>query len=236
MGCSIRSAVLLALILAVVPARATDIPSFDWAQLVDKSAQDFEDPYRDLTAEQLSDLGSLVRYRARLTNENIAMEARLDLESWVSEIETDLKAAGIDVEWLLAQRWIVAERREKAFLAVNSLMDDRYIEIGGYLIPAPPEDNGVSTAYLVPERGMCSHTPPPPPNQLLRLVLDDMPEDVWLYTPAVVRGTLRMEENRRAFSIVDGPVQMWSAWTLEAENLELIKFSVKDRAFIRHTP
>lgn len=214
----VTCAVLLVLALAG-PMAAGEARPIDWAELADPSAQDFEDPFRDLSGAALSDLITVVRLRDRLEEGGVADEARPRLEARLAEKEAALGAAGIDIDWLMAQRWAVAERRRAAAVAVNAALDGQPVEISGFLIPAPPSGSGQAAAYLVPQRGMCSHTPPPPPNQLLRLVLADAPGMARLYAPVTVRGTLLAEETRQEMIVVDGPVRMWSAWTLEAESL-----------------
>ncbi|MEL6208332.1 MAG: DUF3299 domain-containing protein [Pseudomonadota bacterium] len=208
--------------LAVSMVRAGEPAVLKWSNLVDEAAQQFEDPYRDLALAELSDLVSIVRLQDRLEAGDLDKQARPRVEARIAQKRGALEAAGIDIEWLLEQRWVVAERRERAAMAANPDLDGQVVQIGGYLIPAPPSEDGQETAYLVPERGMCSHTPPPPPNQLLRLIVDEEPQTSWLYAATVVRGTLRMKETRRDMIVVDGLVPMRSSWTLETEALEFV--------------
>ncbi len=209
----------LALTLAAAPLRASDAVSVDWSQLPDPSMQDFEDPYSELAPQQMSDLMSLVRVRQELEDDNLLPEKRGELAARGATLEAGLQAAGIDVEWLLAQRWVVAERRRQAVVAVNSALEGERIEIFGFLIPAPPVDDGGETAYLLPDRGVCSHLPPPPPNQLVRLEMSRLPEAGGGCVPVTVRGTLRAEEARHEAHLHDHGVPMWSAWVLETEQV-----------------
>jgi len=41
------------------------------------------------------------------------------------------------------------------------------IKISGFMVPFDDEDENVSEFLLVPQAGMCIHTPPPPPNQII---------------------------------------------------------------------
>lgn len=41
------------------------------------------------------------------------------------------------------------------------------IKIKGFMVPFDDEDEQVSEFLLVPQAGMCIHTPPPPPNQII---------------------------------------------------------------------
>ena len=86
--------------------------------------------------QQMSDLMSLVRLREELGADTLTLDARRQLESRVAELEAELEATGIDVEWLLSQRWVVAERRRQAAIAANPTLEGQSAEIAGFLILA----------------------------------------------------------------------------------------------------
>ena len=92
------------------------------------------------------------------------------------------------------------------------------MEIAGFLILAPPTDSGEASAYLLPDRGVCNHLPPPPPNQLVRLLMKNAPETGGSCVPAAVRGTLRAEETRYEVIVIDHSLPMWSAARLVPSN------------------
>jgi hypothetical protein len=211
-----------AFVFAAAPGIAEETTPVEWSQLPDESAQIFEDPYRDLAPEQMSDLMSLVRLREELGTDTLTTEERGQLEAQAAKLETALQAGGIDVEWLLSQRWVVADWRRLAAVAVNSALDGQLVEITGFLIPAPPMDSGEQTAYLLPDRSVCNHLPPPPPNQLVRLLMKDAPEVGGSCAPAAVRGTLRAEETQYEVIVIDHSLAMWSAWTLETHDVRVV--------------
>lgn len=212
--------VTAALLLAFgLPLAAAETGPVDWNDLIDQAVQNFEDPYRNLTKDQLNALRTLVRMRERLGSDELEEDERSRMEAHLTEAEATLAGDGIDIDWVLSQRWVVAERREMAGKAGNPALDGQSIDIGGFLIPAPPTEDGQPTAYLVPQRGMCSHSPPPPPNQLLQLMLAEPLEVNSLYVPVLAHGTLRMESSRREIMVVDGMVPMSSSWTLETQKL-----------------
>jgi len=206
-----------ALAMSVAPVIAEEITRIQWSQLPDPSAQEFEDPYRDLAPELMSDLISLARLRERAGGEGLTAEESRQTVAQTAELEATLQEAGLDVEWLLSQRWVVAERRQRAAVAANPTLDGQSAEIVGFLILAPPTESGEASAYLLPHRGVCNHLPPPPPNQLVRLVMKDVPKIKGSCFPAVVRGTLRARETRYEVTVTHDPEPMWSAWTLETE-------------------
>ncbi|KUJ77086.1 DUF3299 domain-containing protein [Ruegeria profundi] len=216
-------AIVALTIMATKPAAAVESDYLDWASLVDVSAQDFKDPFRDLDPDTLGDLVRYARLQARLEAADMDDATSDELYTRIAETRETLENAGIDIEWLLSQRWEVAERRRTAALAVNPDLDGKEVEIGGFVVPAPPMEDGTPTAYLVPERGMCAHIPPPPPNQLLRIVASELPEFQRIHEPVIVRGRLTAVETNREVFVVDGPVPMWSAWTIDNASLEIFK-------------
>ena len=198
-------------------ALATEVT---WSDLPDASAQSYEDPYRDLTYDQLDALRTVARMRARLVDPDVSSEARTRLEARLTEALTQLETAGIDPDWLISQRWVVTERRERAGTAGNPDLDGKDATLSGFVIPAPPDANGRVTAYLVPNRGMCSHVPPPPPNQLLRLVFEEAWYPKFIYEPIQVTGRLEIDPSQRVLHVVDGPVKMASTFRLDVASVE----------------
>ena len=211
--------------LIVIAGETMAVP---WSRLPDPAVQEFEDPYRDLAPELMSDLMSLVRSHEGLEAEGLTVEERGKLEAKRSEHEAELRAAGIDVEWLLAQRWVVADRRRLAAVAVNGALDGQTVEMAGFLILGPRTDGGEASAYLLQDRGVCNHLPPPPPNQLVRLLINEVPETRGSCVPAVVRGTLRAEETRHEVIVIDHSLPMWSAWTIATDDVQIVGPSESD--------
>ena len=161
-------AVVAAMSWCAQSAVAMSGTALDWADLPDPSVQEFEDPYRDLSPEQFDDVLFVVRLRGRLQQDKGSAEERQNWQELLTETEDALLAGGVDVDWLLDQREVVTERRRKAGTAGNPQFDGQTITLAGFAIPAPSDPDGQPVAYLVPERGMCSHMPPPVPNQMIR--------------------------------------------------------------------
>ena len=226
---SVFFAAVLALTIAATPAFAEEATRITWSQLLDPAAQEFDDPYRDLAPQQMSDLMSLVRLREQLGGEGLTAEESRQLEARTAELEAALQAAGVDVEWLLSQRWVVAERRRQAAIAANRTLDGQSAEIAGFLIVAPPTESGEASAYLLPDRGVCNHLPPPPPNQLVRLLMKDALEIGGSCVPVAVRGTLRAEETCYEVVVIDHSLPMWSAWTIATDDVRKVGTSAFDQ-------
>lgn len=211
-------AVITACLLAL-PAHS-EVTRIEWPDLIDESAQDYEDPFVELTGKQLSALRKLVRLRAQLEKGGPTPEQLNQIKVDIEATETTLAEEGVEADWLISQRWVVMERREKAGTAANVDIDGVTVSLGGFVIPAPPNEDGSQMAYIVPERGMCSHVPPPPPNQMVRLRLSDSWAPSTIYEPIVVTGQIRIDPTQKEMLVVDGPVLMKAAFTLEVDDVQ----------------
>ncbi len=193
------------------PLSGAEPASVDWSQLPDPVSQEYEDPYRDLTQAQFEALMTLARVQIELNGSSSESER----EQRATELSQNLRAQGLDPEWILAQRDVVAERRKNAAFLTNSALEGAPVELTGYLLAAPEVESGEMVAYLVPDRGVCMHLPPPVPNQLVRLDIDKLPEPLGPCINARVRGRLSASESAATVPIFDDTVQLWSSWRLD---------------------
>lgn len=219
-----RILICLGVFLLGVTSANAERGVLDWSDLIDEAAQQYEDPYRDLTPEQLGALVDFARLQAALKETTQAEELE-KLELRLSEAEAAFSDDGIDAEWLIAQRWIVAERRQNAAWAGEPDLDGQTVTLGGYAIPAPADENGIPTVYLVPERGMCSHMPPPPPNQMVQVRLTGDWRPQMIYEPVRLTGRLSVRPSEREVVVVDGPVRMQATFTMDATEVEPLAFT-----------
>ncbi|MCA0930076.1 DUF3299 domain-containing protein [Ruegeria profundi] len=217
------SAVFAGLVLCGHVATATPGTAMDWADLPDPSAQVFDDPYRDLSPEQFDDVLFVVRIRGRLQQEVGSAEERQKWQALLAETEDALAADGIDVDWLLDQREVVTERRRKAGTNGNPEFDGQTITLAGFAIPAPSDPDGRPVAYLVPERGMCSHMPPPPPNQMIRVRLNGDWTPSYFHEPVRLTGMLTIDPSIQNMMVVDGLMPMNATFQLETERVETLE-------------
>ena len=211
---SLSEIFLILIVACAYPCSAlAGVQILDWDALPDKDAQVFDDPYRNLEPAQLVKLISVAQLRQQAEKGE-----SIDKEKLARETDA-LVADGIDIDAILAQRWEVAEKRKLAATSGNSEVDGRDIQISGFVIPAPADADGNLTAYLVPERGMCSHMPPPQPNQMLKLKLPDTWQPQSLYEPVVVSGRLAIAPNSRTIRVVDGLVPMRATFSLDVSDV-----------------
>ncbi|MDJ0857900.1 MAG: DUF3299 domain-containing protein [Dinoroseobacter sp.] len=194
-----------------------------WEDLIDQSVQSFEDPYRNLTYDQLDALRTIVRTRARLDDPALSDLQKADRQAQVDGAVAALADDGIDADWLIDQRWVVADRREQAAVAVNPEVDGAEVALVGFAISAPSDTDGTAIVYLVPERGMCSHMPPPNPNQMIRARVKTDWRPQFMHEPVRLTGKVVTEETSHSFHIVDGLVPMRASLVMEVAQVETVQ-------------
>ncbi|PCD75703.1 DUF3299 domain-containing protein [Pseudothioclava arenosa] len=212
--------VFVAALLAATQATA-EPEAIEFSDLADPLAVAFDDPYAAMGVDMMNELKLLVQSDEKLAGTDLDAETRTRLEARRTAAREVLETNGHDVEALLEQRWDVARKRQIARMATNPIFDGVEVSISGYIIPAPPDADGSGFGYLVPQVGMCSHLPPPPPNQLVRVRLRADQQVESLYLPVRVSGLLRVEPSDETIFILDGESRMLSGWTLNAETVEL---------------
>jgi hypothetical protein len=219
-----RWIVILAAVFIGSNARAEiGVKQISWSMLIDPDAQAFGDPFNKLSHEQLAKLAIVARAREQLKTSGLMEEDRKLAKERLASAEAALNADGIDIEGLLALRWIVAERRSRAASAGNGKLDGASVHIIGFLLPIGPDEQGTQIAYLVPELGMCSHTPPPPPNQLVRVRMTADWKPTRFYEPVRLTGTLALAPSAKNVRIIDGIVPMNATYRLDASYVETLK-------------
>jgi len=215
---------LLAILTTVaVSTQASAAPELlKWTALVDPSAQAFEDPFRDLTLDQILALRTVAEARETLSDHSATTASQDAQQTALTGALAELAADGIDAEWLLEQRWHVAERRRRAATAGNPALDGETVTLGGFAVPAPATVGGGGIVYLVPQYGMCSHMPPPNPNQLIRVRLNEPALRLRINEPVRVTGRLTIAPTHEVFRVVDGPVHMQATYVMEAARVETL--------------
>ncbi|MFO6418977.1 DUF3299 domain-containing protein [Hylemonella sp. W303a] len=77
----------------------------------------------------------------------------------------------------------------------NARMDEVSVRLSGYVVPLEKNEVGITEFLLVPYFGACIHTPPPPANQIVRIVARPAVRDLRTMDPVRVSGVLRVERN-----------------------------------------
>ncbi|MEM9303073.1 MAG: DUF3299 domain-containing protein [Pseudomonadota bacterium] len=75
--------------------------------------------------------------------------------------------------------------------AINKELDGLSVRIPGFLVPLESDEGGLLTEFfLVPYFGACIHVPPPPPNQIVYVTVDEPFNLETLWTPFWIEGEM----------------------------------------------
>ncbi|MDC0947939.1 DUF3299 domain-containing protein [Gammaproteobacteria bacterium] len=218
----LRRYVITVVVATCAAAHAGEAQRVEWHHLVDPSAQNYEDPYRDLNYQQIDLLSDIVVETAKIEKDRPTGERLALSESRIVKAKQQLAEHGVDADWLIAQRWVVAEHRKTAATATNPTLDGLSVSVAGFAIAAPADDDGTKIVYLVPGRGMCSHTPPPDANQMIRARINGNWSPSAMHEPVRLSGMLSAHASDETLIVLDGAVSMRSSYLLEVANVETI--------------
>jgi hypothetical protein len=202
--------------LAVAAASAQPtLQALDWSALR-PAAQVEVNPFAGLPDHQFDDLAQLVRLDALLMagqGDPVALAAQRQ------RIDQRLAEQAVATAELLAERLRMIERRRANAEATDPTLDGAVVQLNGYLVPAgvavgPDGAAPAAMYFLVPELGACSHRPPPPPNQLVRISLDAQAASADPRRPVRVTGRLRVQPETRAVHLVDGFLSLKSGYAM----------------------
>ena len=87
---------------------------------------------------------------------------------------------------------------------LSTNLEGKRIELTGYLLPVDREGDLVYEFLLVPVSGLCSHMPPPPPNQAVHVFPAKPYRLAEIYEPVTISGTLQPELEQTQLTILDG--------------------------------
>ena len=194
-------------------ASASEPQEITWDDLVPAEAQ-FDDPFTRLDDDQIYELSLVAQIRDRLdAGEEVGEES---LELYRENVES-LESQEVDIDGLLAMREeVTRDRIAKTYLA-NKELDGRRVRIPGYLLPLEFDGKKINEFLLVPYVGACSHTPPPPPNQIVFVTAKESFEaGDGLFTAVWVDGTMKTQRSESSLSFVDGSSDIPSSYMLEA--------------------
>lgn len=210
---------LLVLLIAISGGPALAATPVTWPDLKGPASTSFEDPFEALSVRQLQALGQVLRLREAL-NGGASAGGDADLKAQLLREEAMLAAEGVDIDWLLSHRQEIARKRAAASLSGNPALAGKEIAISGYAIPVEGAGGaGVPNGYLVPEQGMCSHMPAPPPNQMIRYEIRTGKQADYVYEPVLLIGRLKLQPTRQEITLLDGQVDMIAAFEMEVEEV-----------------
>jgi hypothetical protein len=213
--------ILLLTLTLITTAVASTVRELNWNDLIPKSVA-FDDPFAEMEREKLEYLGFVARIRSLIAaGKPVSQQTRDE----AAEIEAELIKEGIDVDGLLARRDEIRELRKKRASVVVEELNGAFVKMPGYLLPLEFSGHKVTEFLLVPWVGACIHTPPPPPNQIVHVVLEkeNAFESRSIYEPVWVAGELFTRVSTKNLFLKDGSSDINIGYKLQANIVERYK-------------
>jgi hypothetical protein len=211
----IGSVLIMVLMGCTAAVSAIKVIELQWEDLV--GTFEFEDPFEKLTSEQVYDLGTYVRVVKLKESDPSSVTESMENEKM--EAESRLEAGGVDVDYLISIASEIKQKRIKRATAVVPELDGQRVKLPGYLLPLEFDDKKVTEFLLVPWFGACIHTPPPPPNQIVYVTMEEGYGNTAQFAPVWVWGSMQVKSVQKSLFLVDGESGIDTGYTLVAEKV-----------------
>jgi len=196
-----------------------DLLVLGWKDLTVKV--EFEDPFEDLTEEQLAKLGLYVRVQTLKKRKPESVSEAMDQEA--TEAASWLRKEKVDIKGLLAKRQEIMQLRAKRASATNPILNGKRIRMPGYALPLEYDGKKVTEFLLVPWVGACIHTPPPPPNQIVYVKMKEATKMHSRFQPVWVSGPVAMGATKKNLYLVDGSSDINIGYSISNATVEPYK-------------
>lgn len=183
-----------------------------------KPKVDFKDPFKEMDLFQLQSLGKLAGLRTKAQKEGEVL-SELEIKE-KKALETALKAANIDYEYLFSNREEIIKKRKEAIEGLNTKLNNTTIEISGYLLPLNLNQGKSNEFLLVPWVGACIHTPPPPKNQIIHVKTKDWAVAPGLFDAVILKGKITITEKASSLFLEDGTSIIITGYSVENAKVE----------------
>ena len=231
------------LLLVSRPAFADSSKAIAWEDLMPQVPVEIDDPFAELSAEQLTNVAQVARIRRLLEEELIPADGQSAKD--VKRYTAELSSQGIDVDWLLSQRERVTRERMQRSEQVDKELSGSRIRIPGYILTLTTDsDRRITEFLLVPWVGACIHSPPPPPNQMIHVSVPGGTEPRGQFSPVWIEGTIELKPASYNLFLVDGSMQVKVAYTMvtnaiseysAADSDTLAKVEIPENTFAGHS-
>ncbi len=205
------------LFLWSAPATGGSARELSWPDLVPGGAA-LADPLADLTGDQRLDLEAVAWARAAQRRGEISSVSE-EYEIAV-EMTSGLAEQGLDVDALVAKYESFREEVDALNRRVDEGLDGQIVRIPGYALPLEFSGVAVRELLLVPYFGACIHVPPPPPNQMVFVALDEPYVVTELFAPVWITGRMSVKRSTKSLSYVDGRASLVTGYTLAGTRIE----------------
>jgi hypothetical protein len=204
-------ALLLTLLLAVGrPALALE--TIGWEGLVPPLDESLN-PYLRLSEEQQGSLYDLWMVRQGEIGGSKALE---DLEKKALD---NLAASGIDADIVLRELNVFLATAEENNSKLVQGLNGKDVRIPGYVLPTEFSGDKVVEFLLVPYVGACVHSPAPPANQMVHVMVDEGFASEGMFAPVWVTGKIKTSMSTQSLSLIDGTTEVEAGYQIKASDI-----------------
>jgi hypothetical protein len=209
-----RAFIIITCTFFCLPALSGQIRQISWDNLVPAYLL-AQDPLANLTQDQLDLVVWVIN-----TIDSLPPRGP-DTEEFYWEVDEaipQLKKAGINISELMAKRKILQT-------SIVEELNGQRVRIPGYLLPLEVSAAKVTEFLLVPYVGACIHVPPPPPNQIIYVKMDQNRgyKSKDLYEPVWVTGIIAAKSMVKNLYLVDGSAGVDIGYSMQANHVEPYK-------------
>lgn len=172
-----------------------------------------DDPYYGLSLEERKSLDTLLALQRRRQAGDILSDVETAAEQAAL---THLASEQLDGHALLAKEAVFRDKLTRQRTSVREEWQHLDVKIPGYLVPLEYDGNQVVEFILVPYRGACIHTPPPPANQMVLVRFKKGFPLTGLFTPVWVTGRLSIDRSEQSVALSDGAAAFEVGYALDA--------------------
>lgn len=101
-------------------------------------------------------------------------------------------------------------------------LHNKQVRIPGFIVPLEVNNTSISEFLLVPYFGACTHTPPPPANQIIYSTVENSYTLEDIYQPVWISGTMKTTRVTSQLNEIGVPeaADIKSAYTMEVDLIE----------------
>lgn len=203
-------------LLCCFALNAQDYNVIFWDDL--KPKVDFKDPFKEMNPFQLKTLGKLARLKAKAQKEGSTLSEEEITEK--KKLENTLTQNNIDYDYLFSNRSKIVEQRKQSIKGLNIELNNKTIEISGYLLPLNFNEGKSNEYLLVPWVGACIHTPPPPKNQIIYVKTENWAIAPSLFDAVILVGKITIIEKEANLYLEDGSSTIQTGYSVYNAKIE----------------
>lgn len=212
-------ALLTALIVAVSAPAAFAARDLAWQDLLPEFPP-LKDPLAFLDSEQRIELETVLWVRQLSEAERAE---RQEIVEEAKNYEEKFRKSGIVIDQLIADYAVYDQEVAKREGKVRGNLNGEDVRLTGYLLPLEFSEEGETEFLLVPYVGACIHVPPPPPNQIVLVTLNEKFRANEIFTPVRITGKLATKAASKKLYLVDGAADISVGYHLNGGSIELIE-------------